>query len=170
MRTLLLDCNYFPVKIINWQKAMILLLTDRAEVVDEYEDHLIRTVKTSYRLPKILRLFQTHKISFNVKFTRTNVFFRDKIQCQYCLINLPAHELTFGHIIPVSQNGPTSWENVVTCCKTCNGKKGSKSLKMSGLILLKPAKRPRWSAELCLRLNDDDPSEWWSFFPQIVAS
>ena len=166
MRTLLLDCNYFPVKIINWQKAMILLVTGRAEVVDEYDDKLIRSVSVTYKLPKVLRLFQMHKITLNVKFTRMNVFFRDQFQCQYCSINLPAHELTFDHIIPVSKQGPTSWENVVTCCKTCNGKKGSKSLKSCGMNLLRPAKKPRWSPELCLKLCDDDPSDWWNFFPK----
>lgn len=170
MRTLLLDCNYFPVKIINWQKAMILLLTGRAEVVDEYEDKLIRSVSASYRLPKILRLFQNHKISLNVKFTRMNVFFRDQFQCQYCAIKLPVNELTFDHIIPVSKSGTTSWENVVTCCKGCNTKKGSKSLKASGLNLLRAPKKPRWSPELCLRLSDDDPTEWWDFFPGKLAS
>lgn len=170
MRTLLLDCNYFPVKIIHWQKAMILYLTGRAEVVDEYDNKLIRTVSTSYKLPKILRLFQNHKISLNVKFTRMNVFFRDQFQCQYCSIKLPVHELTFDHVVPVSQQGATSWENVVTCCKECNGKKGSKSLKSSGLVLKKIPKKPRWSPELCLRLTDDDPLEWWNFFPEKLAS
>ncbi len=170
MRTLLLDCNYFPVKIINWQKAMILLLTNRAEVVDEYSDKLIRTVSTSYRLPKVLRLFQRHQLSLNVKFTRINVFFRDQFQCQYCSIKLSATELTFDHIVPVSHSGGTHWENVVTCCKPCNFQKGSKSLKASGMKLLKSPKKPRWSPELCLRLSDDDPIEWWSFYPQKVAS
>lgn len=170
MRTLLLDCNYFPVKIISWQKAMILFLTNRAEIVDHYEDKLIRSVRSSYKLPKILRLFQTHKISQNVKFTRMNVFHRDHFQCQYCEIRLPPHELTFDHVIPVCQNGKTSWENVVTCCKECNTKKGSKSLKEARMKLLKAPKKPRWSPELCLRLLDNDPIEWWNFFPEKLAS
>lgn len=170
MRTLLLDCNYFPVKIISWQKAMILLLSQRAEVIDEYQDKLIRTVSTSYKLPKVLRLFQKHQLSLNVKFTRMNVFFRDSFQCQYCSIKLPVAELTFDHVIPVSQNGGTNWENVVTCCRPCNFKKGSKTLKSSGLILLRVPRKPRWSPELCLRLCADDPIEWWDFFPKKLAS
>jgi len=170
MRTLLLDCNYFPVKIISWQKAMILFLTERAEVVDEYDDKLIRTVSTSFKLPKVLRLFQTHKITQNVKFTRMNVFYRDQFKCQYCSIQLPANELTFDHVIPVSQLGATSWENVVTCCKGCNTRKGSKTIKAAGMQLLKKPKKPRWSPELCLRLLDGDPLEWWNFFPNKIAS
>jgi len=170
MRTLLLDCNYFPVKIVSWQKAMVLYLTQRAEVVDHYEDKLIRTVSTSYKLPKVLRLFQTHKLTLNVKFTRMNVFYRDQFQCQYCSLRLSANELTFDHVVPVSKNGGTNWENVVTCCKACNTAKGSKTLKASGLKLLKAPKKPRWSPELCLRLLEDDPVEWWNFFPTKIAS
>ena len=171
MRTLLLDCNYFPVKIISWQKAMILYLSERAEVVDHYEDKLIRTVSKSFKLPKVLRLFQTHKLSHTVKFTRMNVFYRDQFQCQYCSIKLPPGELTFDHVIPVSQKGATNWDNVVTCCRSCNTAKGSKTLKQYGMTLLKQPKKPRWSPELCLRLLDDDPVEWWTFFPtQKLAS
>jgi 5-methylcytosine-specific restriction endonuclease McrA len=144
---------------------MILFLTGRAELVDQYHDRKIRTVSTSYPLPKILRLFQNHRLCFNVKFTRMNVFYRDNYQCQYCSIKLPIGELTFDHVVPVSQGGPTNWENVVTCCKSCNFKKGAKSLNEAKMKLLTRPKRPSWSAELCLRLKDDDPIEWWDFFP-----
>jgi 5-methylcytosine-specific restriction endonuclease McrA len=166
MRTLLLDCNYFPVKIISWQKAMILFLADRAEMVDAYDDKIIHSVTSNYKLPRVLRLFQTHKLSQNVKFSRMNVFFRDLFQCQYCAIKLPASELTFDHVVPVSKNGRTCWENVVTCCKKCNTNKGSKSLKMANMKLLRIPKKPNWSPELCLRLLDNDPIEWWDFFPK----
>lgn len=170
MRTLLLDCNYFPVKIISWQKAMILFLSNRAEVVDEYDDKLIRTVSKSFKLPKILRLFQTHKLSRNVKFTRMNVFYRDNFQCQYCALKLSSSELTFDHVIPVSQDGKTNWDNVVTCCRNCNSKKGSKTPKEANMQLLRPPRKPRWSPELCLRLLENDPAEWWNFFPESTAS
>lgn len=169
MRTLLLDCNYFPVKIISWQKAMILFLTQRAEVVDEYDDLIIRSVSSSFKLPKILRLFQTHKLSETVKFTRMNVFYRDQFQCQYCSTRLPASELTFDHVVPVCKNGQTNWENVVTCCRPCNTKKGSKTIREAGMVLLRKPKKPRWSPELCLRLIEGDPVEWWDFFPQKAA-
>ena len=150
---------------------MILLLTERAEMVDEYEDKIIRSVSSSYKLPKVLRLFQTHKLSRNVKFTRMNVFFRDYFQCQYCSIKLPATELTFDHVIPISKLGATNWENVVTCCKSCNSEKGSKSLKAANMKLLRIPKKPRWSPELCLRLLENDPIEWWNFFPKTkIAS
>ena len=170
MRTLLLDVNYFPVKIISWQKAITLLVTNRAEMIDEYSDKIIRSVSLSLKLPKILRLYQTHKLSYSVRFTRLNVFHRDNFQCQYCSIRLPACELTFDHVVPVSKEGETTWENVVTCCKPCNTKKGPKTLQESRMKLLKTPRKPSWSIELCLRLKEDDPLEWWDFFPKKLAS
>ena len=36
----------------------------------------------------------------------------------------------------------TSWENVVAACSACNLRKGSKSLRQSGMSLRKPPRRP----------------------------
>jgi 5-methylcytosine-specific restriction endonuclease McrA len=165
MRTLVLDSTYFPVKIVGWQKAMILMLTGRAEIVTEYEDNIIRSVSESFQLPKILRLNNKHKAQKKVKFTRLNVFWRDAFKCQYCLTQLPGEKLTFDHVVPSSKGGPTSWENVVTCCPGCNTKKSDKSLKRSGMKLYKKPIRPDWSPQLCLRLKIDDPDEWFDWLP-----
>jgi hypothetical protein len=44
-----------------------------------------------------------------------NVFRRDDQRCQYC--GERAHDLTLDHVVPRSRGGPTSWENVVACCR-----------------------------------------------------
>lgn len=163
MRTLLLDCNYFPVKIIHWQKAIVLLIAERAEVIEEYQDIKIRSISKSITLPKILKLYKTHKLSFNVKFTRTNVFLRDAFSCQYCGIKQNEKELTFDHVIPVSREGKTTWDNVVTCCKKCNSKKGPHLLHQTNMKLIKPPKKPHWSPDFCFRLEEHDPQEWYDF-------
>ncbi|CBW26440.1 conserved hypothetical protein [Halobacteriovorax marinus SJ] len=165
MRTLLLDSTFFPVRIINWQKAMILLLTGRAEVVTEYDDKKIRSTSQSFSLPKILRLYNRHNTQRQVKFTRLNVYLRDDYTCQYCTKSFAFKELTFDHVIPVSKGGKTTWKNIVTCCKKCNSKKGAKTLKESGFQLMKPPKKPGWSATMCLRIKENDPSEWFMWLP-----
>lgn len=40
--------------------------------------------------------------------------------------------LTIDHVVPLSKGGKWVWENLVTACTKCNGKKGSKSLKQLG--------------------------------------
>ena len=44
-------------------------------------------------------------------------------------------DLTFDHIIPKSHGGKTNWLNVVSACRSCNFKKGNKSLNNSGMRL-----------------------------------
>ena len=165
MQTLPLDSTFFPVRIINWQRAMILLLTGRAGVVTEYDDKLIRSTTQSLSLPKILRLFNRHNTQRHVKFTRLNVYLRDNYTCQYCTKPFAFKELTFDHVIPISKGGKTNWKNIVTCCKKCNTKKAAQTLKESGLKLMNKPKRPSWSATMCLKIKENDPSEWFQWCP-----
>ena len=164
MRTLLLDQTFFPVKIINWQKAMILFLTGRAEVLDVYEHLNIRSVSESFKLPKVLRLLKRHKNAKHVKFSRENVFIRDNFTCQYCYHQFKQKELTFDHVVPVSKNGPTTWENVVTACRPCNTKKGDKNLKDLNLRLKTKPQEPSWSPRYGPKIEKNDPKDWFNWF------
>ena len=51
------------------------------------------------------------------------VFRRDKFQCRYCGINnIP---LTVDHIITWESGGATHEDNLLSCCKQCNKKRGN---------------------------------------------
>lgn len=46
--------------------------------------------------------------------------------CAYCSIDLqtlPGHQRTLDHVVPVSQGGGHTKENVVPCCRPCNARK-----------------------------------------------
>ena len=59
-----------------------------------------------------------------VPFSRANIYARDNHACQYCGDGFPTSELTFDHVVPVAQGGRKDWENIVTCCITCNRQEG----------------------------------------------
>lgn len=164
MRTLVLDSTYFPVRIVTWQKAMILLFTGRAEIVTEYDERKIRGVSHTFSLPKILRLYSRHKSSKLVRFSRHNIFWRDNFTCQYCHNKFSASQLTLDHVLPQSRGGKNSWENVVSACSPCNTKKSDKLPHEARMKLLKKPVRPKWSPQICLRLKKDDPEEWFQWF------
>jgi 5-methylcytosine-specific restriction endonuclease McrA len=44
--------------------------------------------------------------------------------------------------MPRASGGVTSWENVVAACSPCNLRKGSRSLRQSGMSLRKLPRRP----------------------------
>lgn len=160
MRTLLLDNTFLPVKIVAWEKAMLLFLTGRAEVIEEYSDLQIRSPRQTFNLPKILRLFSRNRSRQEVKFNRYNVFLRDNFTCQYCEKRFLQRELTIDHVWPRSKGGKSDWENVVTSCSTCNHKKGNKLPNEFHLKLKRKPVRPKWTPRLNLKPKDDDPDEW----------
>jgi 5-methylcytosine-specific restriction endonuclease McrA len=158
MKALLLDSSYYPIQIIDWKRAMILFFTDRAEVVEHHQDLEINSTNKSYKLPKVMRLFGSFKNFSRVKFNRSNIFYRDRHQCQYCGDKFKADELTFDHVMPKSRGGLSSWENIVSCCATCNNKKAARTPEEWGKKLLKIPIEPKWTPMMVLRLSKPERS------------
>ncbi|MBI4848997.1 MAG: HNH endonuclease [Nitrospirae bacterium] len=44
-------------------------------------------------------------------------------RCYYCGREVPLHELTMDHIVPVIRGGKSEKNNIVPACKECNNKK-----------------------------------------------
>ncbi|MCO4755332.1 MAG: HNH endonuclease [Bacteriovoracaceae bacterium] len=164
MKALVLDATFFPVQIIDWKKAMVLFFTQRAEVVDFHEDIEIRSTNDSFRLPKVLRLFEKVNNLGQVKFSRSNVFYRDKFLCQYCTKKFEASELTLDHVMPKSRGGKTSWENIVACCRKCNNSKADRTPREAGLKLLHRPRQPNWSPMLAFKLSKAERKIFASWF------
>lgn len=162
-RTLLLNATFEPLKIISWQRAITLLTQGKVEVIDSY-DRDIRGVSLTFRLPSILRLLKLVKIrrsSREVRFSRANIYQRDKYVCQYCGVKYPAEDLTFDHIIPQVQGGTATWENIVTACLSCNNRKGGRTPREANMRLIRPPLKPRWMPVVTLTLGmKNAPLSW----------
>jgi CRISPR/Cas system Type II protein with McrA/HNH and RuvC-like nuclease domain len=59
---------------------------------------------------------------------RFEVFKRDNFTCQYCSAKPPKVPLEIDHIVPVSKNGMTTIDNLVTACFDCNRGKSNVEL------------------------------------------
>ena len=64
------------------------------------------------------------------------LFLRDDHLCMYCGRELPAHQLTRDHLVPLSRGGADCWSNVVAACRGCNHAKGSRTPDEAGMSLL----------------------------------
>jgi 5-methylcytosine-specific restriction endonuclease McrA len=132
-RVLVLNLDHYPVAVVPVQKAMVLLLLEKANLLSSYELLEIRTVTRSFAYPAVIRLAQYKHIPYKgVLLNRANLFRRDRGQCQYCG---STRQLTIDHVIPRSKGGKSSWNNLVTACSRCNVGKGDKSLEQAGLTL-----------------------------------
>ena len=128
---LLLNANYepisiLPLSIINWQHAIKLMFLERITVLESYPDLVARSSHISVNYPAVAMTRQYFNSKRNVRFSRANLYLRDLYQCQYCGDTFDHGELTIDHVIPRASGGRITWENAVTCCHSCNSKKGTK--------------------------------------------
>jgi 5-methylcytosine-specific restriction endonuclease McrA len=72
------------------------------------------------------------------------VLVRDRETCQYCGAQPGRAHLTIDHLVPRSQGGTTTWENVVAACETCNRRKGSRTPQQAGMALTAAPRRPAY--------------------------
>lgn len=82
--------------------------------------------------------------------TNKALFNRDHHLCLYCGKKFSAIELTRDHVVPKQKGGKDTWTNCVTACRRCNHRKGSQTLKASGLQLLALPYRPNHAEYLAL--------------------
>jgi 5-methylcytosine-specific restriction endonuclease McrA len=161
-RTLLLSQSYEPIKVISWQRAITLLSLGKVEVIEEYERD-IRTVSVVFKMPAVVRLlraFRRHKKP--VKFSRVNIYARDKYRCQYCGKKAPMKELTYDHVMPRSRGGKTTWTNIVTCCYECNRTKANRTPREARMRLRKEPIQPKWVPAVSIRLSASSMPDAWA--------
>jgi 5-methylcytosine-specific restriction endonuclease McrA len=107
------------------------------------DDEVIHTPRRTIRIPRVIQLVQYDRIPRReVRFTRRNIFFRDRNRCQFCGKIFSQRDLNLDHVIPLSRGGMSSWENVVCACVGCNGRKGDRTPHEAGMTLVRIPRRP----------------------------
>ena len=165
MQTLVLTHTYQPHRVVSWQKAITMLFDGKVEVLSEYDED-IRSVSITVKMPAVVRLVRhVRHAKRGVKFSRANVLARDDFACQYCGRKAAPRELTFDHVVPRSQGGRTSWENIVTACARCNTRKGGRTPEQAGMALRKAPARPKELPMLVVRFDvgRSVPEAWKSW-------
>jgi 5-methylcytosine-specific restriction endonuclease McrA len=144
---LVLNATYEPLSVVSVRRAVVLLLKEKAEIVEAAEAKL-RSEHLTLPQPLVIRLVYYVRIPYRVTLplTRRAVLARDYYTCQYCGEQPPRKALTVDHILPRSRGGRTTWENVVTACQRCNGRKGSRTPEEAHMGLRSKPSKPRYVA------------------------
>lgn len=161
LRTLVLNAGFEPMQLISWQRALCLVLSQKAEVLARY-DTVVRSVSKAVELPSVVRLVRYVQVVSRfgfVRCTRKNVLLRDRYQCQYCGVSCRPGAISIDHVVPRSRGGRTHWGNVVAACHACNRYKGSRTPDEAAMPLRRPPRRPSWR-DLIDDMNRDAAPEW----------
>ena len=161
-RSLLLNASYEPLRIVDWKKALTLVFLNKVEVLEEYPRE-VRSVSFKVRVPSILRLvkFIRRAPRARVQFSRSSVFARDQHTCQYDGRQYRILDLTIDHVVPRSLGGRSTWDNVVTCCSTCNRRKGGRTPEQAGLKLIRLPVRPHGLGSVLFSVGLKTVPESW---------
>jgi 5-methylcytosine-specific restriction endonuclease McrA len=139
-RVLVLNASYEPLNVCTTRRALILLLKEKAEMLEAGEG-MLRSERICIDRPQVIRLITFVRVPRDIhrrRITRRAVLARDGWTCQYCGSSRPG--LTVDHVIPRSRGGESVWENIVASCAPCNRKKGNRLPRELGMH---PRKRPR---------------------------
>jgi 5-methylcytosine-specific restriction endonuclease McrA len=165
-RVLILNASFEPLHVCSVKRAIQLLMTEVAVRVEDAEA-VLRTPSRAVPVPSVVRLVRyvrrphRQKVAFN----RRNLFRRDDHRCQYC--GRRGSDLTLDHVQPRSRGGPTSWENVVACCRPCNARKRDRTPEEAGMALARSPKAPRFVFSSAYGLIQDVDPIWRRYLPDM---
>jgi len=137
-QVLVLNATYEPINVCTLQRAVVLVLKKKAEVL-ERAGRRLRSAAADHAYPLVIRLITYVRVPRNEKrrISRRAVFARDGYSCQYC--GAQSH-LTVDHVVPRSRGGGSGWDNVVTSCAPCNVRKADRLPDEVGMV---PRSAPR---------------------------
>ncbi|MGB1286633.1 MAG: HNH endonuclease [Aggregatilineales bacterium] len=167
-RVLLLNgSTWEPLAVITVARAMNLLLTGKALIVEDTGDFL-RTVREKYAVPSVIALRTYVNVPRRkAHWSRKGVLIRDNYICIYCSAKpgtiqkgkvLGKSDFTIDHIVPRSRKGKDTWTNTACACGFCNHRKGDHLPHEIGMKLRWEPRTPRTSY-LVIALGTG-PSVW----------
>jgi 5-methylcytosine-specific restriction endonuclease McrA len=117
--------SLLPLSTVSWEESIRYLVTDKAVVLEWYEDWIVHSEHWETKVPAVMILKEYQKKKTTVRYSKHNVFLRDGYTCQYCGDDVARKTATLDHVLPVSHGGKTTFENTVCACATCNANKGN---------------------------------------------
>jgi 5-methylcytosine-specific restriction endonuclease McrA len=186
-KVLVLNRSFLPVHITSVRRAFSLLYQGIACAVNEQyrtfdfeswadlsvsvHDDSIGLVNRVVRVPRVILLIAYDRLPRRqVRFSRFNIYSRDRNICQYCGRKFVRSELNLDHVVPRSQGGLSRWENVVCSCHACNRRKGGRTPEQARMRLLRPPRRPEWTPFMLETFSPRRYKEWTPFLSAVDAS
>lgn len=194
-KVLVLNKLYVAIRVVSAKRAFTMLCRNLAEVIhvddgkfvnydfaswaelsqikrqlgedDAAQEDFVRTVRFDVAVPRVIRLFGYDRLPQQVvKLNRRNLFARDRNTCQYCGKHFSTCDLSIDHVVPRTQGGRDTWENLVCACIRCNARKGGRTPVEASMHLIRPPVKPKRNPLIAIRLGQDRYQSWKAFLDE----
>jgi 5-methylcytosine-specific restriction endonuclease McrA len=162
MRTLVLNAGYEPLAVISFKRALVLVMTHKASVIEHVEGDPVRAASGEFERPAVIILAHYVRVPYSrrIPVTRRGVLRRDGHRCGYC----GRGAATVDHVLPRSRGGGDTWENLVACCLRCNNAKADRTPREMGWELRMTPQAPR-GGTWTVRGADRQEPKWEPYLP-----
>ena len=166
MDVLLLNASCEPLRLITVRRALGMVISGRAVMVEAGSGH-VHSASKAHPVPLVVRLCRMVRIPFaaRVPLNRRTLTKRDDGRCQ--VAGCPDAGSTIDHIVPRSRGGRHEWTNVALMCVAHNRAKSDQLLSELGWQL-KRAPRPLPPAYALVEV-DEEPIEAWAPYLRVAA-
>ncbi|GAA1187181.1 HNH endonuclease [Streptomyces hebeiensis] len=164
--TLVLNSSFEPLSTVTLNRAVVLVLQDKAVVEQAHPALRVRAAAVELPVPRVIRLCRFVRVPFRrqAPWSRRGVLMRDQHRCAYC----GRRATTVDHVVPRSRGGSDSWLNTVASCAEDNHRKADRTPEQAGMPLLHQPFVPSPADAMLLSLRAAERSElpsWLSGTP-----
>lgn len=181
-KVLILNADFRPLTAVSWQRGMRMSFEGMCYVLERARTHagepvIIHSPKQEWQLPSVMMNPSYVTLGDHIRYSRYNCIARDDYTCQYCG-DPDCEHLTIDHVRPkmeVKGQEGDLWRNRVTCCSTCNGQKGHRSLDVMRhertwngklfRLIREPFEPKQASVGRFVKLVGRDNLEWLDYIP-----
>ncbi|MGW1882090.1 HNH endonuclease [Streptomyces sp. NPDC002133] len=159
--TLVLNASFEPLSTVTLNRAVVLVLQDKAVVEQAHPELRVRGAEVDLPVPRVIRLCRYVRVPFRrqAPWSRRGVLVRDQNRCAYC----GRRATTVDHVVPRAQGGADSWLNTVASCAEDNHRKADRTPEQAGMPLLHEPFVPTPADAMLLALRAGERSalpEW----------
>ena len=165
-RALVLNASYEPLGVVTVRRAVVLVLSEKADVLHDTGD-VLRSERLVVKVPSVIRLRYFVKVPYRRRaaLNRKAVFARDDHRCQYC----GAAAESIDHVVPRAKGGQHEWENVVAACRPCNVRKRDRLLEETTMVLRRRPTAPRELTWIIVAVGSV-PAHWEPYLQPALSA
>ncbi|MEU2153405.1 HNH endonuclease [Streptomyces sp. NPDC019396] len=155
--TLVLNASFEPLSTVTLNRAVVLVLQDKAVVEQAHPALRVRAAAVELPVPRVIRLCRYVRVPFRrqAPWSRRGVLVRDQNRCAYC----GKRATTVDHVVPRAQGGVDSWLNTVASCAEDNHRKADRTPEQAGMPLLHEPFEPTPADAMLLTLRAGERAE-----------